>query len=99
MLREATGTESLADDVLCAQTGPGHRPPAALVEQADEEAALAGRVQSAKRLAENNVVVLRNLSLLLRPSMLDDLGLIPALKWQAREVSPQRNPRVNPSTP
>jgi signal transduction histidine kinase len=25
--------------------------------------------------------------LLLRPSMLDDLGLIPALEWQAREVS------------
>jgi signal transduction histidine kinase len=51
------------------------------------DAALAARVQSAKRLAENNVVVLRNLSLLLRPSMLDDLGLIPALKWQAREVA------------
>ena len=51
------------------------------------DAALAARVQAAKRLAENNVVVLRNLSLLLRPSMLDDLGLIPALKWQAREVA------------
>ncbi len=45
------------------------------------------RVQAVKRLAENNVVVLRNLSLLLRPSMLDDLGLVPALKWQAREVA------------
>jgi signal transduction histidine kinase len=52
-----------------------------------ENAALAGRVQSAKRLAENNVVVLRNLSLLLRPSMLDDLGLVPAWKWRAREVA------------
>jgi len=29
------------------------------------------------------VRVIRNMSLLLRPSMLDDLGLIPALKWQA----------------
>jgi signal transduction histidine kinase len=27
------------------------------------------------------------MALLLRPSMLDDLGLIPALKWQARETS------------
>jgi signal transduction histidine kinase len=27
------------------------------------------------------------MALLLRPSMLDDLGLIPALQWQAREVS------------
>jgi signal transduction histidine kinase len=27
------------------------------------------------------------MALLLRPSMLDDLGLIPALKWQAREAA------------
>jgi signal transduction histidine kinase len=27
------------------------------------------------------------MALLLRPSMLDDLGLVPALEWQAREVS------------
>jgi signal transduction histidine kinase len=33
------------------------------------------------------VGVVRNMALLLRPSMLDDLGLIPALKWQARETS------------
>lgn len=52
-----------------------------------DNAALNERVRALKRLAENNVVVLRNLSLLLRPSMLDDLGLIPALKWQAREVA------------
>ena len=31
--------------------------------------------------------MVRNMALLLRPSMLDDLGLIPALKWQARECS------------
>ena len=29
----------------------------------------------------------RNMALLLRPSMLDDLGLAPALQWQAREAS------------
>jgi signal transduction histidine kinase len=52
-----------------------------------ENAALQERLLAVKRLAENNVVVLRNLSLLLRPSMLDDLGLVPALKWQAREVA------------
>jgi signal transduction histidine kinase len=27
------------------------------------------------------------MALLLRPSMLDDLGLLPALQWQAREIS------------
>jgi signal transduction histidine kinase len=40
-----------------------------------------------KSLAENSVKTVRDMALLLRPSMLDDLGLIPALEWQAREVS------------
>ncbi len=42
---------------------------------------------SIKSLTEASVRTIRNLSLLLRPSMLDDLGLLPALEWQAREVS------------
>jgi signal transduction histidine kinase len=40
-----------------------------------------------KTVAENAVNTVRKMALLLRPSMLDDLGLIPALEWQAREVS------------
>jgi signal transduction histidine kinase len=40
-----------------------------------------------KSLLENSVRVVRNMALLLRPSMLDDLGLVPALRWQAREMS------------
>jgi hypothetical protein len=32
---------------------------------------------------------------LLRPSMLDDLGLMPALKWQARETSKSTSPACN----
>jgi len=40
-----------------------------------------------KKLVENSVSVVRNMALLLRPSMLDDLGLVPALQWQARETS------------
>jgi signal transduction histidine kinase len=40
-----------------------------------------------KRLLEDSIKVVRNMALLLRPSMLDDLGLVPALEWQAREVS------------
>ena len=31
--------------------------------------------------------MVRNMALLLRPSMLDDLGLVSAVEWQAREVS------------
>ena len=44
-------------------------------------------VESIKKLAEASVQVIRNMTLLLRPSMLDDFGLVPALEWQAREVS------------
>jgi len=51
-------------------------------------------VESIKRLAEASVQVIRNMSLLLRPSLLDDLGLVPALEWQAREVSKRTGLRV-----
>jgi len=44
-------------------------------------------LKNIKMLAENCVNEVRNISLLLRPSMLDDLGLVAALEWQAREVS------------
>jgi signal transduction histidine kinase len=44
-------------------------------------------LQKIKTLAENCVNEVRNMALLLRPSMLDDLGLVAALDWQAREVS------------
>jgi signal transduction histidine kinase len=51
-------------------------------------------VESIKKLAEASVEVIRNMSLLLRPSMLDDFGLVPALEWQAREVSKRTGLRV-----
>jgi signal transduction histidine kinase len=40
-----------------------------------------------RSVAETTVQTVRNIALLLRPSMLDDLGLIAALEWQGREVS------------
>ncbi len=40
-----------------------------------------------KSIAEAAVKSIRNLALLLRPPMLDDLGLMPALEWQGREIS------------
>jgi len=51
-------------------------------------------VESIKKLAEASVAVIRNMTLLLRPSMLDDFGLVPALEWQAREVSKRTGLRV-----
>ena len=50
-------------------------------------AELRSHVESIRKLAESSVNVVRNMALLLRPSMLDDLGLVPALQWQARELS------------
>jgi signal transduction histidine kinase len=44
-------------------------------------------VDKIKAVAEGTVQTVRNMALLLRPSMLDDLGLVAALEWQGREVS------------
>jgi signal transduction histidine kinase len=44
------------------------------------------KAREIKREIEGSISVARNMALLLRPSMLDDLGLLPALEWQAREV-------------
>jgi signal transduction histidine kinase len=44
-------------------------------------------VGSIKMVAERTVQTVRNMALLLRPSMLDDLGLVAAVEWYAREMS------------
>ncbi len=62
---------------------------AALVPDASSEAR--AQLSELRLLAEKTVAVVRDMSLLLRPSMLDDLGLIAALQWQAREVSRNGN--------
>jgi signal transduction histidine kinase len=66
----------------------------ALLMEVDNLAATPGpdgvfreRLDRMRLLVENCVSVVRNISLLLRPSMLDDLGLVAALEWQAREVA------------
>lgn len=45
------------------------------------------RISDAKSLAEQALRAVRNMAMGLRPSILDDLGLGPALDWQAREFS------------
>ena len=47
----------------------------------------AARLQEAKQLAEQTLISVRDLAMGLRPAMLDDLGLGPALEWQGREFS------------
>jgi signal transduction histidine kinase len=53
------------------------------------------QLQMVEDMTERNASVVRNISLLLRPTMLDDLGLLPALKWLAREVSRTANIEVD----
>jgi len=57
--------------------------------------ALPGSLRKIKLLAEECVKDVRNMALLLRPSMLDDIGLIAALEWQGREVSKRTGVRVD----
>jgi signal transduction histidine kinase len=52
-----------------------------------EDAVSLRSLDNIRNFADSSVNSIRDIALLLRPSMLDDLGLIPALEWQAREVS------------
>jgi signal transduction histidine kinase len=53
------------------------------------------QLQLLLEMIERNIGVVRNIALLLRPTMLDDLGLVPALKWLAREVSRSNSAEVD----
>ncbi|PYR99433.1 MAG: hypothetical protein DMG16_18005 [Acidobacteria bacterium] len=44
-------------------------------------------VADAKRLTEETLRTVRNIAMGLRPSMLDDSGIAPAVRWQALELS------------
>ena len=54
---------------------------------AEQSEDLRGHLSSIRTLAEKTVNEVRDLALLLRPSMLDDFGLVPALNWHAREMT------------
>ena len=56
-------------------------------ETARDPLDLRDRLRAISAIAERTLNQVRDLALLLRPSMLDDFGLLPALNWQAREVS------------
>jgi len=51
-------------------------------------------LESIRNLAQRGLDGTRNMALLLRPSMLDDFGLVPALNWQARETAKRTGLRV-----
>ncbi len=56
-------------------------------EQEDADSELSARIAHAKSIVEQTLGIVRNIAMLLRPSMLDDLGLTPALAWLVKEVS------------
>jgi signal transduction histidine kinase len=56
-------------------------------ETARDPLDLRDRLRAISEIAGRTLNQVRDLALLLRPSMLDDFGLLPALNWQAREVS------------
>jgi two-component system sensor histidine kinase UhpB len=59
-----------------------------LLEQrvAERDASLSAEAASARELAESCLADVRQLSRVLRPPMLDDLGLGPTLRWLARTL-------------
>lgn len=52
------------------------------------------RIDRIRELVESSLAVIRNMALLLRPSMLDDLGLAAALEWLGREISRPTGVRI-----
>ncbi|MEK7408333.1 MAG: sensor histidine kinase [Acidobacteriota bacterium] len=45
------------------------------------------QISGVRELVERMIQIVRNISLLLRPSLLDDLGLGPALQWQVEDFT------------
>ena len=63
----------------------------------DAGGASRGRLEAIRGLAQKGIDEIRNMALLLRPSMLDDFGLLPALDWQARETAKRTGMRIEVS--
>jgi signal transduction histidine kinase len=68
---------------------------AAVEHQRLEEAR--DQLNGVRNIANNMVRTVRNMALLLRPSILDDLGLLPAVKWLARETARTSDLRIDVS--
>ena len=59
------------------------------------QADLSERLRRARQGAEETLEIIRRMSMLLRPSMLDDLGLSAALGWYTKQFSASTSIRVN----
>lgn len=63
-----------------------------------EDTLLHSQITRIKSAAESAVKSIRDMALLLRPPMLDDLGLVAALEWQGREISRRGDMEVDVSS-
>lgn len=64
------------------------------LKQSPEGRALAGRVDESLDLIQHALQQVRNLSLDLRPSLLDDLGLVSALMWYVERQAERSGPDI-----
>jgi len=77
---EMEGTYRVEDGSLMAVTQDGQRRPG------EERVALMDKIHTSNTLIDQMIKVVRRISADLRPSVLDDLGLIAALSWQCRNL-------------
>ncbi len=64
------------------------------VNTSSDTAQIKKKLDDSVKLIENILNQVRNISLDLRPSMLDDLGLVPALRWYVDRQSKRTNLKV-----
>jgi two-component system sensor histidine kinase UhpB len=64
-----------------------------------DESELRSKLEASRKLASDSLTELRKIVYGLRPSILDDLGLIPAIRWYSRSVLEANGVQVRMSLP
>jgi PAS domain S-box-containing protein len=59
-----------------------------------EDTSLVQRTEESLKMLNDTIKIVRRIATELRPSMLDDLGLLPAMQWQSREFENRVNIKV-----
>jgi PAS domain S-box-containing protein len=70
-----------------------------MAKHAPTNAEAMSRIESMEGLVDNMIQTVRDLAVRLRPGMLDDLGLVPAIDWQVREFRKRSNIRCDVRLP
>jgi len=74
----------------------GLRMELASISPGDDAEEVARRIEHARGIVDQTLRVIRNIAMLLRPSMLDDLGLIAAIGWLVRDVARTSRIEIHP---